>query len=85
MSHELFDRDSNIAHIREECGRITLNEGDEVMAGLMSAEEIFEKTQAAAVAATSPDEKALQIDYRGPERPDPHGFRRSQGGALPYQ
>jgi len=33
------------------------------MAGLMSADEIFEKTQAAAVAATSPDEKALQIDY----------------------
>src|ERR1044072_8019416 len=33
------------------------------MAGLMSAEEIFEKVQAAAVAATSPDEKALQIDY----------------------
>ena len=33
------------------------------MAGLMSAEEIFEKAQAAAVAATSPDEKALQIDY----------------------
>ena len=35
------------------------------MAGLMSAEEIFEKAQAAAVAATSPDEKALQIDYPG--------------------
>jgi len=33
------------------------------MAGLMSADEIFEKTQAVAVAATSPDEKALQIDY----------------------
>lgn len=33
------------------------------MAGLMSAEEVFEKAQAAAVAATSPDEKALQIDY----------------------
>ena len=33
------------------------------MAGVMSAEEIFEKVQAAAVAATSPDEKALQIDY----------------------
>ena len=33
------------------------------MAGLMSAEEIFEKAQTAAVAATSPDEKALQIDY----------------------
>jgi len=33
------------------------------MAGLMSAEEIFEKAQAAAVAATSPDEKALQIDF----------------------
>jgi hypothetical protein len=33
------------------------------MAGLMSAEEIFEKAQATAVAATSPDEKALQIDY----------------------
>ena len=33
------------------------------MAGLMSVEEIFEKTQAASIAATSPDEKALQIDY----------------------
>ncbi|HEY6086086.1 MAG TPA: hypothetical protein VIU63_11880 [Nitrospira sp.] len=33
------------------------------MAGLMSADEIFEKAQAAAVGATSPDEKALQIDY----------------------
>jgi hypothetical protein len=33
------------------------------MAGLMSAEEVFEKAQATAVAATSPDEKALQIDY----------------------
>ena len=33
------------------------------MAGLMSAEEIFEKAQAAAVAATSSDEKPLQIDY----------------------
>lgn len=33
------------------------------MAGLMSAEEIFEKTQAASIGATSPDEKALQIDY----------------------
>src|SRR5688500_2266214 len=33
------------------------------MAGFMSAEEVFEKTQAAAVGATSQDEKALQIDY----------------------
>ena len=33
------------------------------MVGLMSAEEVFEKTQVAAVAATAPDEKALQIDY----------------------
>ena len=33
------------------------------MAGLMSAEEIYDKTQAAAVAATGADEKALQIDY----------------------
>jgi hypothetical protein len=33
------------------------------MAGLMSAEEIFEKAKDAAVAATGPDEKALQIDY----------------------
>jgi len=33
------------------------------MAGLMSVDEIFEKAQEAAVAATSPDEKALQIDY----------------------
>jgi len=29
----------------------------------MSVDEIFEKTQAAAVEATNPDEKALQIDY----------------------
>jgi hypothetical protein len=29
----------------------------------MSVDEIFEKAQEAAVAATSPDEKALQIDY----------------------
>lgn len=34
------------------------------MAGLMSAEEIFKKAEDAAVAATSPDEKALQIDYQ---------------------
>jgi len=33
------------------------------MPGLMSADEIFEKAEAAAVAATGPDEKALQIDY----------------------
>src|SRR5687767_15676027 len=33
------------------------------MAGLMSAEDVFEKTQEAAVAATAPDEKALQIEY----------------------
>lgn len=33
------------------------------MPGLLSADEIFAKAEAAAVAATSPDEKALQIDY----------------------
>ncbi len=33
------------------------------MPGLMSAEEVFSKVEAAAVAATGPDEKALQIDY----------------------
>ena len=33
------------------------------MAGLLSADEIFERTRTAAVAATGPDEKALQIDY----------------------
>lgn len=33
------------------------------MPGLMSADEIFSKAEAAAVAATGPDEKALQIDY----------------------
>jgi len=33
------------------------------MAGLMSAEEIFEKIQEAAASATGPDERALQIDY----------------------
>jgi hypothetical protein len=34
-----------------------------MMAGLMSADEIFKKVEDAAVAATGPDEKALQIDY----------------------
>ena len=35
------------------------------MAGLMSAEEIFERAKEAAVAATGPDERPLQIDYDG--------------------
>lgn len=34
------------------------------MAGLMSADEVFKKVEDAAAAATSPDEKALQIDYQ---------------------
>jgi hypothetical protein len=34
------------------------------MPGLMSADEVFAKVEAAAVAATGPDEKALQIDYQ---------------------
>jgi len=33
------------------------------MPGLLSADDIFSKVEAAAVAATGPDEKALQIDY----------------------
>lgn len=33
------------------------------MAGLMSADDVYEKAREAAVAATGPDEKALQIDY----------------------
>lgn len=33
------------------------------MAGLMTTADVFEKARAAAVAATGPDEKALQIDY----------------------
>ena len=33
------------------------------MPGLMSADEVFSKAEAAAVAATGPDEKALQLDY----------------------
>ena len=33
------------------------------MGGVMTATDVFEKVQAAAVAATGPDEKALQIDY----------------------
>ena len=33
------------------------------MAGLLSAEEIFDKVRNAAAAATGPDERALQIDY----------------------
>lgn len=33
------------------------------MAGLMTAGEVFERARAAAVAATGPDERALQIDY----------------------
>ena len=34
------------------------------MAGFMSADEVFKKAEDAAAAATSPDEKALQIDYQ---------------------
>ena len=34
------------------------------MSGLMSADEIFSRVEAAAVGATGPDEKALQIDYQ---------------------
>ena len=33
------------------------------MPGLMSVDEVFSDAEAAAVAATGPDEKALQIDY----------------------
>lgn len=33
------------------------------MAGLMTAADLFERVKAAAVAATGPDERALQIDY----------------------
>lgn len=33
------------------------------MPGLMSADDVFSTAEAAAVAATGPDEKALQIDY----------------------
>ena len=33
------------------------------MPGSMSSDEVFSKAEAAAVAATGPDEKALQIDY----------------------
>lgn len=33
------------------------------MSGLMFADDIFSKVETAAVAATGPDEKALQIDY----------------------
>jgi hypothetical protein len=33
------------------------------MSALMSADDIFSRAEAAAVAATGPDEKALQIDY----------------------
>ncbi len=38
-------------------------EGKQIMSGLMSADEIFSKAEAAAVAATGPDEKPLQINY----------------------
>ncbi len=34
------------------------------MAGLMTADEVFKKAEDAAAAATTPDEKALQIDYQ---------------------
>lgn len=33
------------------------------MAGLMSADDVYEKAREAAAAATGPDERALQIDY----------------------
>ncbi|MCC6139291.1 MAG: hypothetical protein IT389_01590 [Nitrospira sp.] len=34
------------------------------MAGLMSADEVYQRAEDAAAAATNPDEKALQIDYQ---------------------
>lgn len=34
------------------------------MAGLMSADQVYQRAEDAAAAATSPDEKALQIDYQ---------------------
>ena len=34
------------------------------MAGLMSADEVYQRAEDAASAATSPDEKALHIDYQ---------------------
>ena len=34
------------------------------MAGLMSADAVYQRAEDAAAAATSPDEKALQIDYQ---------------------
>ncbi len=33
------------------------------MAGLMTADDLFERMRSAAVSATAPDERALQVDY----------------------
>jgi hypothetical protein len=38
-------------------------EGDDDMAGSMTAEEVWKQVENAAASATGPDEKALQIDY----------------------
>ena len=38
-------------------------EGDDVMAGSMTVEEVWKQVENAAASATGPDEKALQIDY----------------------
>ncbi len=55
------------------------------MAGLMSADEIFEKAQNAAAAATGLDEKAMQIDYPTLKEKIPRSLGESQSRALPHQ
>lgn len=40
-----------------------MKKGDAHMAGLLTASDVVERAKSAAVEATGPDEKALQIDY----------------------
>src|SRR5574341_2473052 len=48
-----------------EKGYLLSRKGEEPMGGLMTAGDVFEKAREAALAATAPDERALQIDYAG--------------------
>ena len=55
------------------------------MAGLMSADEIFQKAQNAAAAATGPDEKAMQIDYPVLKEKIRAALGDRKSRALPHQ
>ena len=55
------------------------------MAGLMSADEIFEQVRNAAAAATGLDDKPMQIDHPALKRKNSCGLGGSQNRTVPHQ